>query len=94
MLHTQGKQLIYVVAKPEACPGCGHSPIADIFYGRPAMSEELRHQIEAGKIVLGGCVPEEATWFCSACGLTMTTIKSTKGLPHRLSPQSQNEYLT
>ena len=78
MLHTQGKQLIYLTSTPEACPDCSYSPIAEILYGRPAMSEKLRNQIEAEEIVLGGCVPEEATWFYTACGLTMAIADQNK----------------
>ena len=48
-------QRIESVNKPETCPACGASGIADILYGMVVFSEELEQDIESGRIVLGGC---------------------------------------
>ena len=54
-----------------ACPRCGSHAIARILYGMPADSEELERDLDAGRIVLGGCMvwdgrPDHA---CTACDL-------------------------
>lgn len=56
-------------SKPRTCPNCGSSRIADILYGLPYYSEELERDIEAGRIVLGGCLISEnnPSWICADC---------------------------
>jgi len=60
------------------CPRCGSKDTAEILYGMPAYSE-IKDEIEAGKIVLGGCeiftVPTERgdvqyqpERVCNKCG--------------------------
>lgn len=54
----------------EKCPKCGSENIAEIFWGMPAMDEDLERRIEEGKIVIGGCcitgfAPD---WHCNDCG--------------------------
>ena len=41
----------------ERCPNCGSSNIAKIIWGLPDFTEELQKRIDAGEIVLGGCIP-------------------------------------
>ena len=52
------------------CPQCKCRNIAQIIYGMPAFSEELEHDLDSGKIVLGGCLVSEgdAEWRCADCG--------------------------
>ena len=53
------------------CPSCGSSDIARILYGEPAFSEELRRDLESGRIVLGGCVIVKGQipkYRCNDCG--------------------------
>ena len=59
--------------KPEQCPECGSWRIAEILYGLPAMNARLERDLEAGKIVLSGCVVTEndAAWQCVDCGTQM-----------------------
>jgi len=59
--------------KPERCPSCGHHPFADLGYGMPRLSDELRREVEAGRIVLAGCVvsDDDPVWACAACGIQM-----------------------
>ena len=56
--------------RPSECPKCGADTIAVIFYGLPHMTESLERQIEAGNLVLGGCVVSEddPKWLCKSCG--------------------------
>jgi hypothetical protein len=41
-----------------------------ILYGLPAMGPELARDLEAGKIVLGGCCTsdDDPCWQCADCG--------------------------
>ena len=58
------------IKKPKVCSECGSKKIAKIEYGLPYFSEEERQQVEAGKIVLGGCVltGDDPDWQCVDCG--------------------------
>jgi hypothetical protein len=51
------------------CPKCGAGHVASILYGLPEFSEELRHELDAKQIVLGGCVVEgdDPQWRCNEC---------------------------
>lgn len=40
----------------KVCPKCGSENIASIMYGLPLMNDKLKERIDAGEIVLGGCV--------------------------------------
>lgn len=57
--------------KPRKCPACGSKRIARILYGLPAFSEQLKQDMEAGKIKLGGCCIREDNpdWQCADCDL-------------------------
>jgi hypothetical protein len=54
---------------PSACPRCGASAVAKIVYGLPAFDEELVREVEAGRVVLGGCCVWEGMpqWRCRTC---------------------------
>ena len=54
--------------KPETCPRCGASKIADILYGMPAYSE-VKDDLDAGRLVLGGCCvsDDDPPWECTVC---------------------------
>jgi hypothetical protein len=56
--------------KPENCPNCGSTSIADIRYGLPAFGPELDYARAEGHVVLGGCIVSEGQprWYCHACG--------------------------
>ena len=55
--------------KPSKCPKCGSGRIASILYGLPAFSEKLEKDLEARKIVLGGCciIDDDPVWKCTDC---------------------------
>jgi len=57
--------------KPDRCPECGKSQMADILYGYPAFSDELQQDINEGRVMLGGCCVsfDDPAWVCSQCGL-------------------------
>lgn len=40
----------------DRCPDCGSGKVARILYGLPEFDDELERKIEAGEVVLGGCV--------------------------------------
>jgi DNA-directed RNA polymerase subunit RPC12/RpoP len=55
--------------KPQKCPKCGHSPVAEILYGMPAYDDEMADQVQAGKLYIAGCmftIPH-THWKCSKC---------------------------
>jgi len=56
--------------KPIRCPKCNNRPVARIVYGLPYFSEKLANEVDAGKIVLGGCIitDDDPAWQCVACG--------------------------
>jgi hypothetical protein len=53
------------------CPRCGSDAVAEILYGLPAFSPELEMELDAGRLVLGGCTVWDgrADLSCTACGL-------------------------
>jgi len=69
MTKTTTKRLVYV-RKPALCPLCGSARVAEILWGMPAFSEQMQKDLDAGKIVLGGCCifGDEPTWQCADCG--------------------------
>lgn len=56
--------------KPIRCPECGARPVARIVYGLPDFNEPLAADVDAGKIVLGGCIvtEDDPAWQCVSCG--------------------------
>jgi hypothetical protein len=56
--------------KPDVCPKSGSGRVAYILYGRPDFSEELERELDAGEVVLGGCVVmgDDPSWHCVECG--------------------------
>ncbi len=56
--------------KPEKCPACGASPVAEILYGYYGHSPELEQDVEEGRITFGGCIVEDddPDWKCTHCG--------------------------
>lgn len=53
--------------KPHKCPVCGSKRIVKILYGYP--SWEVKEDVEAGRIALGGCVitGDDPYWKCVDC---------------------------
>ncbi|HEY5276173.1 MAG TPA: hypothetical protein VIK38_06500 [Coriobacteriia bacterium] len=68
------------------CPGCGSREIAKIQYGGPAYSEGLEADLEARRVVLGGCMvwDDQPDRSCTACGLEFRA----DGRPPILDPTS------
>jgi len=64
-------KMIRLKKKPDQCPQCGSWRIAEILYGMPPMDARLERDLEAGRIVLGGCVitDHDPTWQCVDCGV-------------------------
>ncbi len=53
------------------CPRCGSRETARIQYGMPAFSKRLETDLEAHRVVLGGCMvwDDQPDRSCSSCGL-------------------------
>lgn len=53
----------------EKCPQCNSANLAQILYGKKAMSDELRNKIEQGVVVLGSCAVDgvRASTHCNDC---------------------------
>lgn len=51
------------------CPRCGSVRTAEIRYGLPCLSEDLKQRLQAGTAVLGGCRCSgfDALYHCNAC---------------------------
>ena len=58
-----------MAGETKTCPNCGEDRLAEILYGMPIMDSELERALEAGKIVLGGCVvtDHDPFWQCLNC---------------------------
>jgi hypothetical protein len=67
--------------KPRRCRSCGSLNMATIHYGLPKLSEKLIEDIEAQKVILGGCVIDDdsAAWQCADCGLDYFSINGNIG---------------
>jgi hypothetical protein len=54
-----------------ACPRCGSSEVAWILRGEPAMSDRLQADLDAHRVILGGCLvwPDQSDHRCRACRL-------------------------
>lgn len=52
------------------CPSCGSREIARIQWGRPRFTKELEAALDAGVVVLGGCMvaSDSPRWRCRSCG--------------------------
>src|SRR5262245_29653153 len=55
-------------AKPP-CPACGSPRVAEFFYGL-ANLDQLKPDLDAGRVVLGGCClfEDSPQWKCQDCG--------------------------
>ena len=72
MREFSDRQKFWVKRKPRKCKNCGSNRIADILFGLPAFTPELKAQLDNGKIVLGGCClpgPDGLVWMCADCGV-------------------------
>src|SRR5882672_1624325 len=61
-----------LIMRPKAspsCPACGSLQVAEVVYGLP-MLDQLRPDLEAGRVILGGCClfEDSPQWKCHACG--------------------------
>jgi DNA-directed RNA polymerase subunit RPC12/RpoP len=58
------------------CEYCGSERCAKILYGRIKETEQLRDDLAAGKVVLGGCMVDDwmPEWRCLNCGEQWRTI--------------------
>jgi hypothetical protein len=67
------------VANPK-CPRCGSANTARYLYGMPAFSEELEKKLNAGTVVLGGCMIHERQprFLCNACKRSFGATAFTK----------------
>jgi len=68
--------------KPRRCPACGAARVATVLYGLPAFSERLKADLDAGRIVLGGCciAADDPAWQCVECGTQIHRKKKANGI--------------
>lgn len=76
--HARGKRQaaqvepprVELAEHPSHCPRCGHTPVAEIVFGLIAITPEIRQDLDAGKLALGGCdvSRDDPEWKCTACG--------------------------
>lgn len=59
--------------KPRKCPVCGSFRIAEILYGLPEFSAKLKRDLDAGRIILGGCciTNDDPKWQCADCQMAI-----------------------
>ena len=72
-------------SKPEKCPQCGCTPVAEILYGFPDFSGDLEQQLDTNEIVLGGCCisGDDPEWQCPRCFLGIfRKPKESNGIGH------------
>jgi len=52
--------------------------VAEVLYGYPAWSRRLEGALEAGRVVLGGCLmpPDPERWRCMACGARIHAVRA------------------
>ena len=52
------------------CPKCGSKSVAQLLYGMPAFSDQLKKAIDEGRIALGGCciTGDDPQYRCNDCG--------------------------
>jgi len=65
--------MIWSKKKLRKCPECGSWPVAGLLFGMPSMNALFKRDLEAGRIVLGGCVRTDnhPRWQCADCGTQM-----------------------
>jgi hypothetical protein len=84
-------------AAPATCP-YGHTTLRDVpvLYGLPIMTPDLRRRVDAGEVILGGCVGDSPDRFlvCRRCGYRhnpaadewVRTGEDAAGFERRLDP--------
>jgi hypothetical protein len=52
------------------CPKCDNTSIAEILWGYFTEMDELKNDLDIGKITLGGCIvtDHDPKWECNDCG--------------------------
>ncbi|MQG59666.1 MAG: hypothetical protein FI709_17350 [SAR202 cluster bacterium] len=63
-------------SRPPQCPSCGAPRVAAILYGLPALDEQLKRELDADHLVLGGCcvLNEMPQWRCGKCNYEWGTV--------------------
>lgn len=60
------------ITKPERCPKCDSTSVAEIKYGFPfGLSSEIEQGLADGVYIYGGCCGDEEwepAWQCRECG--------------------------
>lgn len=59
--------------KPKKCPACSSHRIAEILYGMPEFSAKLEKDLNACRIILGGCcvTNDDPEWQCADCQMVI-----------------------
>ena len=53
----------------QRCPACGSADVARTLYGLPQYTAELTAELDAGRVLLGGCTmfEDDTVWVCRVC---------------------------
>lgn len=61
------------------CPCCGSTDTAEYIYGMPVIDDEMKKDLESGKVILAGCeidpkgkMPER---HCNICGKDFGAVR-------------------
>lgn len=78
---------------PKECPNCHGSFIAKILWGKPHFTDKLKEDLNAGRVVLGGCMVslDDAKWHCNDCNTDFGTsdfVSSLLELMHDINEQN------
>ena len=75
ILNNKGREAYMEEESKERCPNCGSTNTAKIIWGLPDFTEELQKRIDAGELVLGGCIPGRGDYECNECRMRFQTAK-------------------
>jgi hypothetical protein len=67
--HAQWRAQFLAELKAQRCSACGSASVAKFQYGLPRFTPELNEDLDAGRVILGGCSvgPEDPLWACLDC---------------------------
>lgn len=65
------------MTKGRKCVQFGSAKIPKILYGLPAFDEKLERDLEAGKVILGGCLisGNDPDWHCNDCDFEWSKVR-------------------
>jgi hypothetical protein len=67
--HAQRRAQFLAELAEQRCPNCGSASVAKFMYGIPRFTPELNEDLDANRVILGGCSvwPDDPLWACLEC---------------------------